>query len=279
MCRTQWTKALVLKHLPESARRVLIHIYNATIDLHYTPLLWRNAEVVFLPKPGKDDYTDRRAFRPILLMPLFFKALERLVQWCMDATALPLDKEQHAFRKGHCTEGALSRLLDTVERALHHIRKELVVYLDIKGAFDNLNSGTIAQGMVEHGVEEEVVNWFEGYFQSRYCSVKGSDQHYKLVKGTGQGGVLSPIVWNFVMDSFLAAYSDHAAMAISYADDWALIITCTDLETARTQMQFALGKAQAWADRVGLEFSAAKSKAMIFSKKKSRMPRLSAEPN
>jgi retron-type reverse transcriptase len=167
-------------------------------------------------------------------MPLFFKALERLVQWCMDATALPLDKEQHAFRKGHCTEGALSQLVDTVERALHHRQKALVVYLDIKGPFDNLNSSTIAQGMVEHGVEEEDVHWFEGYLQSRYCSVKGSNQHYKLVKGTGQGGVLSPIVWKFVMDSFLAAYSDHAATAISYADNRALIITCTDLEIART---------------------------------------------
>jgi hypothetical protein len=83
---------------------LLILIYNATIDLHYTPLLWRDSKVVFLPKPGKEDYTDRRAFRPILLMLFFFKALERLVQWRMDATALPLDKEQHAFRKGHCTE-------------------------------------------------------------------------------------------------------------------------------------------------------------------------------
>jgi hypothetical protein len=30
--------------------------------------------VVFLPKPGKTDFTDRRSFRPISLMPFLFKA-------------------------------------------------------------------------------------------------------------------------------------------------------------------------------------------------------------
>jgi hypothetical protein len=69
-----------------------------------------------------------------------------------------------------------------------------------------------------------------------------------------------------VMDSFWKAYCDHAALAIGNADDdGALVITSPHIETARTQMQFALGKAQAWADRVSLQFSANKSKAMIFN--------------
>jgi hypothetical protein len=68
-------RPIVLCHLPEKARLAIIHIYNAVIELKYTPLLWPGADVVFLPKPGKEDYTERRAFRPITLMPFLFKAL------------------------------------------------------------------------------------------------------------------------------------------------------------------------------------------------------------
>jgi hypothetical protein len=103
-------KPIVLKHLPQSARIILLHICNASINLQYTPLLWRNAEVVFIPKSGKDDDTNRRAFRPISLMPFFFKALESLVQWRMESTARDLHAEQHAFQKGHCRKVPYLRL-------------------------------------------------------------------------------------------------------------------------------------------------------------------------
>jgi hypothetical protein len=55
-------KPIVLCNLPLAARNALLLIYNASIELQYIPQLWRNAEIIFLPKPGKDDYADRRAF-------------------------------------------------------------------------------------------------------------------------------------------------------------------------------------------------------------------------
>jgi hypothetical protein len=109
-------RPIVLCNLPPLARSILIILYNAIIALKYTPLQWRNAEGIFLPKPGKDDYTERRAFRPISLMPFLFKTLERLVKWKIEAHALSFDKHQHAFRKSHCTENALSYVVDRLEK-------------------------------------------------------------------------------------------------------------------------------------------------------------------
>jgi hypothetical protein len=111
-------RPIVLSHLPDKAISALIGIYNAVIQLKYTPRLWRNNNIVFLPKPGKSDYTNRRSFRPISLMPFFFKVLERLTQWHMAAHAAAFHPDQHAFRKGHCTKNALSHMVDTVERAV-----------------------------------------------------------------------------------------------------------------------------------------------------------------
>jgi hypothetical protein len=83
--------------LPDPARQALLQIYNAVIELEYTPLLWRGSDIIFLPKPGKKDYADRRAFRPISLMPFLFKALERLVKWHVEAHADTFHPDQHAF--------------------------------------------------------------------------------------------------------------------------------------------------------------------------------------
>jgi retron-type reverse transcriptase len=146
-------------------------------------------------------------------MSFLFKALERLVKWHIEGHAKPFQPNQHAFCKGHCTENALSLMTDIIESSISLGHIALVVYLDIKGAFDNLSSTSIAKGMTAHDVDKDII----GYLNHRYCKVKGSKQFFKLVRGTGQGGILSPMVWNFVMDFFLEKFLDSPLEVIGYA--------------------------------------------------------------
>jgi hypothetical protein len=50
-------------------------------------------------------------------------------------------------------------MVDTAESAVLNGKIALAVFLDIKGAFDNLLSPTIAQGMKNHKLNENVTNW------------------------------------------------------------------------------------------------------------------------
>jgi hypothetical protein len=70
------------------------------------------------------------------------------------------------------------------------------------------------------------------------------------------------------MDTFLELFEAHAAEAIAYADDGALITIAKDMNTAQMQMQSAIDKAESWATAVGLQFSVSKTKTMIFSRSK-----------
>jgi hypothetical protein len=70
------------------------------------------------------------------------------------------------------------------------------------------------------------------------------------------------------MDTFLELFVAHAAEAIAYADDRALIILVDDMETSQLQTQSAIDKAETWANTVGLQFSVSKTKAMIISRSK-----------
>ena len=57
----------------------LVRLLQASIALGYIPTQWRTARVVFVPKPGHNDYTQPKSFRPISLMSFLLKTTERLI--------------------------------------------------------------------------------------------------------------------------------------------------------------------------------------------------------
>jgi len=60
----------------------LIRIFRACIALGYVPTAWRTSHVAFAPKPGRSDYSQAKAFRPISLTSFSLKTLERLIDTC-----------------------------------------------------------------------------------------------------------------------------------------------------------------------------------------------------
>jgi hypothetical protein len=85
----------------------ILNIFNASLGLKYVPKQWRDVNVIFIPKPGKNDYTDRRAFRPISLMSVLFKTLERFVLWHIEETSQnrhPMQGSQYCFCKDKSTD-------------------------------------------------------------------------------------------------------------------------------------------------------------------------------
>jgi hypothetical protein len=45
----------------------------------FIPMAWRQVKVIFIPKPGKLDYTEVKAYRPIGLSSFLLKTMEKLV--------------------------------------------------------------------------------------------------------------------------------------------------------------------------------------------------------
>ena len=143
-------KPCVYQNFGDKATTRLVSLYKASYLLGYVPKIWRLSKVIFLPKPGKADYSQARAFRPITLAPFVIKAMERTVLWYIEEQHLgtnPLHCNQHAFRKGKSTESALTDFVSKVEKALAKREHALGVCLDIQGAFDNVKSQAVIQGM------------------------------------------------------------------------------------------------------------------------------------
>jgi hypothetical protein len=77
-------KPIILKNIPTRLTERLCNLYAACLESGYTPSKWRHSRVIFIPKPGKDDYSDPNAFRPISLTSFIFKTMERLVLWHLE---------------------------------------------------------------------------------------------------------------------------------------------------------------------------------------------------
>jgi len=64
------------------------------------PELWKEAKLVVIRKPGKEDLTSPKSFRPISLLPTLAKALATLIiQDLAVETNLDAFEHQHGFAK------------------------------------------------------------------------------------------------------------------------------------------------------------------------------------
>ena len=64
----------------------------------------------------------------------------------------PFHKAQHAFRSGRSCDSALAETVDTLESAVLNNEYALGLFLDIKGAFDNLNHKAALDLMRKKGI-------------------------------------------------------------------------------------------------------------------------------
>lgn len=67
----------VLQELPEIGYIYLTQFFNTILRLHFVPLQWKIAQVIMVPKPGKNP-EDLKFHRSISLLPIPFKILEFL---------------------------------------------------------------------------------------------------------------------------------------------------------------------------------------------------------
>jgi len=196
-------KPILLKHLPDNIVQQLKLIYKATIALQFTPTQWKNARVIYIPKPGKDDYTKAKSFRPISLTNYLVKTLEKLCVWKMDEALVefPIHDNQQGFRQARSTEVALSHTINHIEKAFADNQHCLGLFLDIQAAFDSINPQHIKNSLLKHGSPEDLAGWYYNYLVHRNLFTTDNKTTIEISASQGfpQGGVCSAKFWNIAL--------------------------------------------------------------------------------
>ncbi|KAJ8711943.1 hypothetical protein PYW08_008897 [Mythimna loreyi] len=250
----------------------LLEIYCACIAHRYVPLIWREVKVIFIPKPGKTDYTQPKAYRPISLTSFLLKTLERLCdRYIRDGPLLerPLHKQQHAYSTGKSTESALHSVISKIECAIDHKGSSLAVFIDIEGAFDKTTFRSISTALESHGVDPTLSGWITNMLSLRAVQVNINNTTRAMVaKGCPQGGVLSPLLWNLVADNLVKRLNTKGYFAVGYADDITIIINGTHENTLCNLMRQALKIVEDWCKEHQLTVNPTKTELVLFTKKR-----------
>ena len=233
----------------------------------YTPKRWRHMSMVFIPKPGKNSYSEPKSYRPITLSSFLLKTLERIIQWwLLRKPELKLLCDQHAFTKGRSTETAIHRVINKIEQNALRGKYAIAVLLDISGAFDNLSFATVNMSLTSLDVHKSIIDWYMALLKGRKITteVKKVRVERTPTSGTPQGGVLSPIMWNFALNELLATLPKDNILHTGFADDLCLLGTGIDLNTIMDQLQERTDTIVEWGRKNGLSFNPNKTAVIIF---------------
>ena len=124
----------------------LMHICNLSLLDGKFPNELKIAKVLPLYKGGDDSQLVN--YRPVSVLPVFSKVLERLmydriVNFLNDHNILY--KFQFGFRKDHSTSIALMILVDRITKALSEGQYVVGVFIDFSKAFDTVNHDILLQ--------------------------------------------------------------------------------------------------------------------------------------
>jgi hypothetical protein len=216
-----------LRHLPRRPLVHLTHLFNYCIRISQFTASWKEAKVITLPKPGRDNKFPQN-LRPISLFSnadkSFEKVIPKIVQWHVEGINL-LDASQFSFRALHSTTLQCMRLPDHANLNLNSNMSMAAVFLDIEIAFDVTSLACYKN--------DQNYNFKSKYWSSLalYCetgkfnvSVEGEMAALREIQAeVPQGSALAP-----TLDSLYINYAPQTPCAhlILFADD--TCVYCTD---------------------------------------------------
>lgn len=248
---------------------LLTAIYNRCLELAIFPEIWKRAEVRILKKPGREDQSSLSSFRPIGLLSVLGKTLEKLFRarltYYLETSGL-ISPRQYGFREQRSTTDALHDAMAVVDLAKTLHEEVIAVSLDIRAAFDNAHWPLLLSQLRRYRCPRNIYRLICNYHEDRTVSIKyaGASATKTMTKGCVQGSVCGPTFWNLVLEELLAKTMPEGCHLQAFADDLLLIARGTKTKL-KTRVELALAMIVEWGEKAQLEFSTTKTQAIAFT--------------
>ena len=259
--------AAVFEHYPE----YITSLMNEFLEKGEFPKIWKEARVRILQKPGKSDYSELSSLRPIGLLPVFGKLLEKLMIKRMVFRARHSGHwvtTQFGFREQTSTNDALRNFVESVKSAKSAKMEVMAISFDIKGAFDNAWWPAIHEELRRNQCPSNIHKLIQSYLSDRLVTLEHSDAKSSKYtnKGCIQGSVCGPHFWNLVMDVLLRKTLPDGCHLQAFADDIILIISGNSTADVQAKVSTCLSEILEWGEIMKLSFSLPKTQAIAFTK-------------
>ena len=243
------------------------YICNHSINSATFPRKWKEAKVSPLHKNGPHD--DVNNYRPISILPVLSKVLEKHVHDCLSAYLKEynlLHKTQSGFRSQHSCETALVQMIDTWLNAMDNGKMIGVVLVDFEKAFDLVDHQILLSKLKLYGIDREALNWFSTYLAHRrqQVSINDNKSDFETVTfGVPQGSILGPLLFLLFIND-LPLYVNNVSADL-YADDTTLYDVQNSVEMIEHNLQTGLNQLHIWCKSNGMVLNSAKTKVMLIT--------------
>jgi hypothetical protein len=199
------------------------------MDMKYCPAKFKVSITVALRKPGKDDYSQPKSYRPIALMNTMGKILDtvlaRRIQYYAERYHM-LPQTHTGGRKQSSCEHAIHLLLEKVHSAWRKRKAASLLMLDVSGAFDNVSHKRLLHNMRKRGLPMEIIDWTASYLTDRKTKIRlfeGLSEEFDVLTGIPQGSPLSPILYLFYNADLLEIARSNE-LVTGYIDDTSFLV-------------------------------------------------------
>ena len=184
--------------------------------------------MVAIPKSNK-PVNDARSYRPISLLCVPYKILERLIHSRVEQIIDPhLPPEQAGFRRGRSTLEQVTRMSQDIEDCFEDKKKAGAVFIDLTATYDTVWHRGLACKLFRLLPDKHMVKMIIELVYNRSFTLnngRGKKSRLRRLKnGLPQGCVLAPLLFNIYFNdlppttSKLYAYADDLAMVHSAAE-------------------------------------------------------------
>ena len=261
---------LMLKHLGTSALKLLLKTLN--LCLKNQIWIWKSANVIFLRKAGKDDYSKPGSYRPICITSYIGKVFEAIIATRIEIylrNTNQVDQYQEGFSQSKNTIRYLNRLHLGIHADKENKLSILCLFIDFKKVFDSVWKIGLLTKLHKLGIVGNVFHLIRNFLFGRtvQLNVNGIVGTARPCSDYGlpQGSVLSPILFKIYLHDFLTELSNNHNISIfKFADDGTIKISAENSEKCLKILNNVLKLLHRWAQKWRMKINCDKNKTEVI---------------
>ena len=260
-------KPSIIKSCGEFIASPLTYIFNLSINEGHVPSLLKYAYITPVFKSGEANKFNN--YRPISVLPCFSKILERIIfnrLYTYLENKNILSDCQFGFRKSLNTEMALITAIDFITRALDSKEHVLGLFLDLRKAFDTVDTTILLSKLHYYGIRGTALAWFNSYLSDRTQSVKFNNvisQQSSINMGVPQGSILGPLLFILYINDITSSLSQ--AKPILFADDTTLFLSGSNISMVADALNQEISSLGHWFACNRLSLNIGKTQYILFT--------------
>jgi hypothetical protein len=266
--------AEMLQNTGQHTIKWLHRVINTIWTSEKTPADWRKAIIIPIHKKGDRKVCDNT--RGISLLSVPGKVFTRVILNRMNEKVDELLREnQCGFRKGRGCSDQIFFLRQLIEKKIEFNEETVLCFIDFAQAYDSIWRKAAWKVTKQYGIHKKIIRMIESIYStvSSCIRIEGEETDFFEIKtGFRQGCILSPILFNMVLDYIMRRLERKNGLGqssipmntedVEYADDTTLIaeslIRILELTEALSEES----------EKLGLKINTKKTKIMKITKRK-----------